>query len=376
MTTHTLITNQLGILSQGLSATDRLQAVRKLSGSSPPSNLLWWIIVGVTLFAVITLIVLLVRTRSSKKRRWNKFAELGHQMGLRDQEQALLARITEMLNPKDPTSIYNDSRLFNVAAKEFLTSERVSMFSADDQETLHEMIVGMHAKMRFNDDSDAPEGIMSSRRIETGSRVLVAMQGNSSTIEATVINNIRAELVITADTTMPGRRDDDTLTIRYANDQGSWEFDANVLRSDGDTVAVEHSTDMRAVNFRRFPRVPTRMRAVGEVFPFPVNNLDDALILKPGEVVEIAGIGLLIKTPLKVQIGQRLLLRVELESDHIVQGMAKVRRKVSDKPGGPFLAVEFLGLNEGELAMLARATIHEAKMKDAEPALNEQTVSV
>jgi hypothetical protein len=373
---HTLINNQLGILAQGLSATDRLQAVRKLSGGSSHANLFWWAIVGVTILAVITLIWVLSHTRFSKKRRWSKFKVMGRQLGLRDQEQALLARITEMLDPKDPRSIYNDSHLFNVAAKEFLTSDRVSMFSDDDQAALHEMIVGMHAKMRFNDNSDAPECVMSSRRIEIGSRVLVAMKGYSETIEATVMSNIRAEIVIAADTTMPGRRNNDTLTIRYANDRGSWEFDANVIRSDGDTVAVDHSSDMRAVNFRRFPRVSTRMRAVGEVFPFPVNRLDEALVLRPGAVCEIAGMGLLIKTPCKTRVGQRLLLRVELESDKIVQGVAKVRREVSDKPGGPFLAVEFIGLNEDELAMLARATIHEARTKELEPAPDEQPALV
>ena len=47
------------------------------------------------------------------------------------------------------------------------------------------------------------------------------------------------------------------------------------------------------------------------------------------------------------------LTRVQLDADKFVQGMTKVRRIVTDKPGGPFAAIEFIAA-AGQLLEHAR----------------------
>ena len=146
------------------------------------------------------------------------------------------------------------------------------------------------------------------------------------------------------------------MTIRHARGHAAWEFDTRLLRYDGQKAAIEHSRDLRAVNFRRFPRVPTKMQAGGTVFPFHTDSDEPPLDFLPASIVEIAGPGLLIKLPVALEVGQNVLVRVPLDEHRAVQGLAKVRRIVTNKPGGPFAAVEFIELAPEELAELTRMT--------------------
>jgi len=45
-----------------------------------------------------------------------------------------------------------------------------------------------------------------------------------------------------------------------------------------------------------------------------------------------------------------------VDAERIVQGMTKVRRIIADKPGGPYVAVEFIELADDELTEMIRVT--------------------
>ena len=373
---HTLIINRLGTLAQGLSADDRWRALRDLGGAGGQANLLRWILIALGILAAVGTIAALVYARMQERRKWQRCKILGLGAGLREKELTVLEHVVKMANLKDPTTIYTDDNVFNAAAMGLMSGPRVAALSEKAQLDLQTMLISIHAKLRFGlvDDGDDLDILRSSHQIATGRRVFVARIGDRKSIEATVARNSRTEILLAADKPLPGRREGDVLTIRYAHGHGAWEFDTQVIRCDGPAVAVEHSRTMRAVNFRRFPRIPTKMFAMGVAFPFHVDSYDASLEFVPADIVEIAGPGLLIKMPVKMDVGQDLLIRVRLDEGRFVQGMTKVRRIVTDKPGGPFLAVEFIELSAEELTEMTRATNLAASHKVRTPASTDMAM--
>ena len=355
---HTLIINQLGMLAQGLDTTDRWRAMRDLGAGGGNSSLLWLGLIALVIVVVVGTVAALVYTYRQDRRKWERFRTLGERTGLRKEELILLERVARLVCLKNPAMIYTDEGVFNAAAMGLMSRSQVATLSEKAQLDLQTTIISIHAKLRFGlvDDGDELDIFRSTHQITEGSRVFVTKTGDRKSVEGTIVSNSHTEILIMAEEALPGRRNGDILTIRYAHGHGAWEFDARVIRCDGPAVAVEHSRGMRAVNFRRFPRIPTRMFAMGMAFPFHVVSGDTSMELLPADIVEIAGPGLLVKLPVEIDIGQNLLIRVRLDADTFVQGITRVRRIVTDKPGGPFLAVEFIELDADELTEMTRAT--------------------
>jgi hypothetical protein len=353
-----LIIDRLGILAQGLSASDRFKAVQNIGDTGGQAELLWWVMVFSGVLAVFGVIAAIVYVVTRKRRNWKRFKKMGLRAGLRDQDMILLERTVRLVHLKNPTVIYADESVFSAATMTLMSSRRILKASHEVQQSLRAALSLIRGKLGFEVEDDVGDlsNLRSSRQVEEGSKVLVARMGEQESVEATVVRNSRTELLIAATETLPGRRDDDVLTIHYSNEQGVWEFDVRVIRCEGTAVAVEHSQEMRQVNFRRFPRVPTRMSATGTVIPFSVGSCEESLEFLAVEIVEIAGPGMLVKLPMKVDIGQNVLIRVELNEQQFIQGMTKVRRIIAGRPGGPFTAVEFTDLADQDLAELTRAT--------------------
>ena len=358
MNGHTVIINRLSVLVQGISATDRWAAARDTGGLGVEIDLLWWIVLLLSVGIVVALIASVFYLRRQDRRKWEKFQTSGVDAGLREKELKLLRSMVKLHGLKDPSAIYTEKGAFNAAALHLMTTERVIAMSDKVQADLQGILISTYAKLGFGlvDQPDEIDGRPSSRRIEIGGKVFVSRMGETDSIEATVTDNNRVELVFEADQAVPGRRDGDVLTIRHAHEQNAWEFDARVIRCEGNSVSVEHSHELRAVNFRRFPRVAARMPGTGTAIPFHVSSCLEPLELAPVDVYEIAGPGLLVKMAAQPEVGQNLLIRVQLGEDRSVQGMAKVRRIVTDRPNGPFVAVEFVELDAEKLNELTRAT--------------------
>jgi len=370
-----MIINRLALLAQASSPIDRWRGMRNSGGSGGYANLLWWTLVALGLLAVVGLIASLIHLRRRERRKWARFAELCRQPGLREREIVLLERLARHAGMKDPGVIFADEDAFNAAALGFLTAQPVAALPDRSQFDLQNMMISVHAKLGFGavDEGDELDIIRSSRRIEIGSKVFISPIGDRKSVKATVTANSRTELVLTADQEPTARRDGDELSIQYARGRRAWEFDVRVIQCDGHKVSVEHSNELRAVNFRRFPRVPTKMSATGTTVPFHVDSCDAPMEFMDVDIREIAGPGLLVKLPASVEIGQQILLRVQLGGDKSVQGLTKVRRIVTDRSGGPYVAVEFIELDEAGIAELTRATNLAAGTADRADAAGESS---
>ena len=354
----------MGALAQGVGAGDRWRGMRQFGGAGGTSYMLWWVLIAFGILVVIGAIAAVLYVRRRGRQKWDKFRRQGRGSGLREKELTLLEHVMRMANLKDPAAVYIDGDVFNYASLGLLSSKRVAALSEKVQLGLQTTLISIHAKLGFGriDDGDDLGIFRSSHQIEVGSRVFVTMMGDLQSVEAIVSRNGHNELLLTSEKDLPGRREGDVLTIRYARGHGAWEFDARVIRCEGRAVAVEHSLEMRSVNFRRFPRISTRMRAARTTVPFHIDSCEASLEFQPADIVEVAGPGLLIRMSIEeVEVGQNMLIRVQLDEDKFIQGMTKVRRMITDKPGGPFVAVEFVELSARELNELTRATNRAAK---------------
>ena len=378
MYAYSLTISRVGILVQGSSAIDRWRAMRDLSETGGQITVMWWILIVLGILVVAGTISAVVYRHAHDRRKWEKFQKLGLHAGLRDKEMMLLESVVKLAKLKDPATIYTDDGLFDKTAAGFMASPKVVASSDEVQGGMQSMLASMHAKLRFGivSDGDELDSIMSSRQIITGSRVFISGMGDRKSIEGAISRNSPTELLIETEETLPRRRSGDLLTVRYAHGHGAWEFDVRVIRSEGSSVVVEHSSEMRSVNFRRYPRITTRMFATGTAFPFHVISYEDTLEFLPIDVVQIAGPGLLIKPPFEMDVGQSLLIRVRVDERRFVQGLTKVRRIVTDKPGGPFLAVEFIELTDEELTEMTRATNLAARHKGPPPSADRKMEAV
>jgi len=144
-----------------------------------------------------------------------------------------------------------------------------------------------------------------------------------------------------------------------------WEFNSWVVHHAGGDIVIRPVGEVRWINRRRFPRVPTDKPAWGAAFPF--HNEDGTPAEVPqfvsGRLVELAGPGMQLRAPLDVEVGNRVLVVVQLEHDKTVESAAVVRRIVDEEDGEPdkLLALELTGLTTGQVAELSRQTNLTAK---------------
>jgi hypothetical protein len=228
---------------------------------------------------------------------------------------------------------------------------------------------------------------MSSRQIPTGKKLHITRRKDdkSINIECTIVRNDFMELAVKLTTHLessPG----ELWLVRYHFGAGAWEFETSTISCDGDTLVLNHKDNVRAINRRRFLRVPVNKPAFIAYFPF-VRTLDEnkkdvfdsPKILPefiPATVTELAGPGLRIKAQLKAKAGDRLLIVLKLDEEKdqdnsilhgklpwsgktstskIIEDIGEVRH-AETVPNGQLIAVELIGLSDSNVNELIRAT--------------------
>lgn len=367
MDVQTLTIKPWGILAQGASANERWQWMREFQGTGVNAKMVFLGLVVALVLALLALLVYMMYKRFVEAKKWEQFNILSEQTGLRGEDLQLLTRAVKRAGLKDPAVVFSDADAYNTVATDFMFSPQVFSYPAKVQIGLQALLASMHAKLGYGPvrEGGGLDGLRSTRQLPTGTSLFVVRTGDLHSVEAKVIRNSETELLLSRDETLASRRSGDALTIRYARKTGSWEFDAPVIRCDDDVVAVEHSEEIRPVNFRIFQRVSTSMFAIGVPLEFHVPSCKAVLEFAAIEIVEIAGPGLLLDTKMELEVGHNMLIRVRLEADHFVQGIAKVRRVITDDSGRPLTAVEFIELSDKELAEMASATNRAARHRTA-----------
>ncbi len=376
-----------------------------------------WFLLTLAAVGIILCVLLLVvgRNRIVQRRRRaiQLFDESAGKIGLSARERQLLLGIVTKAGLKQSEAIFTMSSTFERGAA-IMVEESVSQQQTAAQiEQLQTELSFLREKLGFQKRASASIGLstkpkkLNSRQIPAGKKIYMLRRTSraSDTIESTVIENNDVELMVKL--TKPVKIIfGEVWCARYYFGASVWEFDTSVVSCNGDILVLNHSEDLRFVNRRRFLRVPVKRPAFVAHFPFarrPVSPGRKSMRsfrmyrssasasdsdwgppeFVPAVVTELAGPGLCVEAPLKLKVGDRVLVVFKLDEEEdqdssrqesegeprhfasqseaagaastIVEDIGEVRH-IKAMQNGFSIAVELTGLSDPDVSELIRAT--------------------
>lgn len=305
------------------------------------------------------------RARKRGQRQHRSFEDTADRTGLSSDERKLLLDITSKAGLKRVNAIFTMFGAFEQGSAA-LMREKFSMHAKlDERRQLNARISTLRGKLNFpkKPRSSAIRAArargLSSRQVPVGRGVLVTRRRvGAERIEATVVKNDEFELglgLVIPAKSQPG----EVWRVQCNLGASVWEFDAVTISCDGNDLVLSHSNEVRYINRRRFARVQMSARAFVAPFPFKSNWSGKKIVLPEftaARLVELAGPGLQIETPLKLEVGDRVLVAFEPAKERIVQDLGQVRRIIKAGNKTRTVAIELIGLDEAGISDLVRVT--------------------
>jgi hypothetical protein len=366
-----------------------------------------WFLLTLATVGIILCVLLLVVSRNRRAQQHRMviqlFDESADKIGLSAKERQLLLSIATKARLKQSETIFTTSSAFERGAA-IITEESIARKQpASQTEQLKAELFFLREKLGFQRRTPVSIGLstkpkrLNSRQIPTGKKIYMVRRTSHApeTIESTVIENNDVELMvqlIKPVTIIFG----EVWCARYYFGASVWEFDTSVISCNGDKLVLNHSDELRFVNRRRFLRVPVNKPAFVAHFPFsrtavragnksmksfriyrnstsPSDSSWGPPEFIPAVITELAGPGLCIEAPLKLQAGDRVLVVFKLDEEEnqdstrqkpegdktaapkIVEDIGEVRH-VEAIQNGFSIAIELTGLSDTDVSELIRAT--------------------
>jgi len=350
-----------------LTPLERWEAARKMRGSFLLDR--WFICFEVTVVIILSVVLTVVvfnRVRKQRQRERRSFNNGANRRGLSADERNLLFVIADRAALKHKQAIFTMSGAFEQGAAVLMQQHFAAGIDIDERKELNAQItelrnkLGFQKKARSSSVRVAIAKTLSSRQIPIGKGVLITRRkGRSSErIEATIIRNDDFELALRLP--IPIKSEPGGIwRVRYSLGASVWEFDAVTISFDGIELLLSHSNEIRYINRRRFLRVPVKTQAFVARFPFRRTQVGRKLTVPEfvsAELVELAGPGLRIETPLKLETEDRVLVAFKLAKERMVQDLGRVRRVIRATKQTCCAAIELIGLDEEGINELVRAT--------------------
>jgi hypothetical protein len=272
-----------------------------------------------------------------------------------------------------------------------MEASRTSQQTPQENEGLRAELSLLREKLGFRPSDSigaATGGNLSSRQIPVGKKVCITRRTTRSSkdIEGKITGNSATELTVKLKVHLKVSFSE-IWRVHYHCGKSVWEFDTSAISYDGSTLVLNHSDSVRVINRRRFLRVPVHNLAFIAKFPFArtvVENDESTDVFsdmaqgvakassdtwKPlnfvhAVVTELAGPGLRIEAPLKVNVGERILVVFKLDKQmdlspnpvsKIIEDIGEVKHAKTIKSGFS-IAVELIGLRESDVRELIQAT--------------------
>ena len=404
MTTFTVTTGANSVLL-ALTPAEKWQAIRRLGDSFVGEPAFVFVCITALLVLTVTLILVSYKQKQRNLRAANElFTAYADRRGLSRRERHILREIATKAKLKRNESIFTLADAFSRGAAK-VTDEILASYGARRSKRLSAELAVLREKLGFerrvsdSSGSAIKSNKPCSRQIPVGKKIQIKTNGDSRTdvIEATIIKNDEIELAVKLNTPLEAESGD-LCCVHYYFGSSIWEFDSSVLSCHGGILILTHSYDVRFINRRRFLRVPVHKPAFIASFPFARtfslngNNAewDDHGSTNgspvpwgppefvPGQVTELAGPGLRIEAPLKVDVGDRVVVILKMSaestsrgqgdsaqsvltknsdraSSRVVEDVGEVRHVKATKNGFS-IAVELTGLSDSNVNELVRET--------------------
>jgi hypothetical protein len=389
-----MVTNAIFLSFSALTPLQRWQAAGRFNTNFMTER--WFIVTGVIAIIILTILLVAVsfnRIMQERKVTEQFFVTYARKRGLNEHECQVLLDIATRAGLKHSEAIFTMDGAFDRGAAKMIEENLGRHQTDEENKRLRYELSLLREKLGFRKQPLSSIGSLSksskklsSRQIPVGKKLHITrrMPPDSKDIESTVIKNNDMELTVKLAVPVESTAGE-LWYARYQFGASVWEFDTSVVSCSGDILVLNHGDNVRFINRRRFLRVPVRKPALIARFPFaktlgPIN--DDCKDTSPvcwelpeftsAVVTELAGPGLRIEAPLKVKVGERVLVIFKLDEgkdteESIAQQSAKKQtikmvedigevRHIKTIQNGLSIAVELTGLNDSDVNELIRAT--------------------
>lgn len=361
----------LTYLAQHTSPRERIQGA-SAAFSQGSGHWLWLVIIIAALVCVAVLVWGVVSYIQGRKRHaGDQFTRMADQLGLSEEERALLFNIARHSHAPSPELIFSSESSFNEGVAAMTTDNSVG----GDANPLRmcgscTYIQTLREKMGFstNVEHGRPTTV-NLGKIPAGTILTIMRQRSPEHFQAAVMacDERSAEIEVQPEVGIETKLGESWL-VRFPEGGILWEFNGWITKTAETAIVLKASGTLRWINRRRFVRTATSKPAYLATFPFDRTAKDAGTpTFVRASLIEIAGPGLLLRAPVRTKTGERVLVVLELHRNKIVEAMGTVRR-ATEEPGTEeaSIAVELVGLTTSEIADLAKET-HMAQVRDDEP---------
>jgi hypothetical protein len=389
-----------------LTPMERWSATRQLQ--TEPGSSSWFLLVtGALLVVLVVLLVAVSIKQRARSRVWLEppppetpappqrvesaprpapAPKAAPPVSLTGRENQILLGIAMCGGDQDSQDIFTSAEAFDQGAQNLL-AECIETRTAEEREKLREDIATLRSKLGFSADgseSGATAGCSSSRDIPVGARLELTSEKQQTAIEGRVVHNDILALALELPTRLDSRPGD---LWHVCGNFGSsvWEFDTTVAACEGRRLTLEHSSEVRRANRRRFPRVIVHAPALVAQLPFlredaalpeeislgATTGGSEADALAAGiptfveaRVTELAGLGLRIETSLRLEPDDMLVVvfslaengKGELHRPTRTMAVAGRVKHCQTIARGMSVGVQLGGLNDKETEELVLVT--------------------
>jgi len=357
------------------------------------------LICGVILAILIMLFVIVSLMNAIKRKRNSNllFIEYADKRGLNLRERQILMEIAKHARLRLAESIFSMGDVFDRGATKMA---RVALAKDGTKRSryLSAELSMLREKMGFPKRKSVSEislkkGKTTSRNIPEGRKIYLTNPESLDFFEVETFITENNDLSLCVQVTEMIECDlGDTFCARYYFGSMIWEFNTSILSIKDNILVLQHSDNIRYVNRRRFQRVGVSEPAYIAAFPFAKeisfeeksrkktdfesqfhNSVWEPPKFISADLIELAGPGLRLISPLEVNIGDRVIVILKLSKFNnrnnekygfenigtrpykIIEdiGLVKHAEKVDR---GFSIAIELTGLTESNVSEMVRAT--------------------
>lgn len=347
------------MIAAALSPTERWAAAR----SSDPFPLGGWTVWVPMLAAIVVATVLIMAWRRHTIRReiFKVFFQAAERLRLSASERAVLVRIAEAAEVKRFDETYTVEMAFEKSAARLMETEAMLAMTEEVRRRVSDIIDSLRTRLGFGTSAGGFD-------LSRGDRVTLVHRGTPPEIEATVVETDNRDITLQFDGAV-SLRAGEACALRHVRGQLQWEFNVSITEPLEGLAVARLIGEPYTTDLRRFARVVTRKTAHVARFPFlnegPAGSLPEFVA---GTLTEIAGPGLRIEAPIQSEVGDCVLVILEVADDRIFQGRGLVRRFSPGDGGVADIAVEMIGMTEDQIADLVKETNAAARRQGAEGA--------
>jgi len=402
----TIVTSGATALPLALTPWERWTAASRMNSGANGSQLVT--VIGATVLIVLLSLLLKTSFNHRQKDRQladQQFLENVRRRNLSVREYHILLDIVSQSHLRHKGSIFDNHKAFESGSARILTNMANEQDTAGEERILAELEF-LREKLGFKKregldktpvNKKKGERKLTTRDIPLGKslRITRRLGHNANELTTTIVANDEKSLTTTLD--LPIKVTFGEMWRAHCFFGASaWEFDTSVVSFEGNKLVLKHSDDVRFINRRRFVR--TAVSCPAYICRLPFSQIQNASLaettgdqwrpidLVEGCVTELAGSGLLLKTQLDVELGDRVLVILRLIDQRDPQykkGLEPVTRTIQDigivrridtTRKGFALAIELIGLADTDVDELLRVSKLISFNEEAEEALEDVLV--